>query len=68
MEIDKETQERILKTAKKAAYSSRYLRSVDTQKKKDALLKIADNIDKKTEDIIFRNSIDVEAAKEDGLK
>jgi len=64
---ERERKERIFEIAKKAVIASRKLRQLNKQQKKEALYKVADQLDKKAEDIKFRNEIDVEAAKEDGL-
>ncbi|MGM0441329.1 MAG: glutamate-5-semialdehyde dehydrogenase [Elusimicrobiota bacterium] len=65
---EQKKKEKIFNLAKDAAIASRSLRTVSTEAKRDALEKIADVIDKKAEDILFRNDIDVEAAKEDDLE
>lgn len=64
---EREKQKKIFDIAGKAVVSSRTLRQATTQQKRDALNKIADFLDEKTEEIKFRNEIDVEAAREDNL-
>jgi glutamate-5-semialdehyde dehydrogenase len=62
-----EKQQNIVSMANLAVEASRKLRVIPTEKKREALKKIADVLDAKAEDIKFRNEIDVEAAKQDGL-
>ncbi len=64
-QVDKK--EKIFNLAKNAAIASRSLRTVSTEAKREALEKIAGLIAKKADDILFRNEIDVEAAREDNL-
>ncbi len=64
---NKDKQEKIFSIAVKAVKASRKLREVGTDEKRKALNTIADLLDKKADDIKFRNEIDVEAARQDGL-
>lgn len=64
---EKAKQQKILGIAKSAVDASRKLRDVSTEQKRSALISIADLLDKKADDIKFRNEIDVEAAQEDNL-
>jgi glutamate-5-semialdehyde dehydrogenase len=64
---DQNKQKDIFDIARRAVMASRKLRDISTEGKRTALLKIADLLDAKAEDIKFRNEIDVEAAKEDNL-
>ena len=59
--------EKIFEIAKRAVIASRRLRQVSTQKKNEALEKIADFLDEKADEIKFKNEIDVEAARVDNL-
>ncbi len=62
-----EKKEKIFEVAKNAVISSRQMRKAGSSQKKDALVKIAELLESKADDIKFRNEIDVEAAREDGL-
>ncbi|MBN2407500.1 MAG: glutamate-5-semialdehyde dehydrogenase [Elusimicrobia bacterium] len=64
---EKIKQKKIFDIASRAVLASRELRIISSDSKKNALIKIAELIDQKSEDIQFRNEIDVEAAKEDNL-
>ncbi len=64
---EKDKKEKIFNIAVKAVKASRKLRESGTDEKRKALNAIADLLDKKADDIKFRNEIDVEAAREDGL-
>ena len=63
----REKQEKIFNVGLKALRASRKLREISSEDKRKALNKIADLLESKIEDIKFRNEIDVEAAREDGL-
>ncbi len=63
----REKQEMVFNIALNALKAGRRLREVSSADKVDALKKIADILEEKSEDIRFRNEIDVEAAKQDGL-
>lgn len=65
--IDNEKQQNIINLVKNAVIASRALRKISTEQKRKALMRIAEILDEKAEDIMFRNEIDLEAAKEDGL-
>ena len=59
--------EKIFEIVKRSVIASRILRQVSTQKKNEALRKIADFLDEKAGEIKFKNEIDVEAARVDNL-
>ncbi|MGM0567804.1 MAG: glutamate-5-semialdehyde dehydrogenase [Elusimicrobiota bacterium] len=63
----REKQEEIFNMGLKALRASRKLREISSEDKRKALNKIADLLESKIDDIKFRNEIDVEAAREDGL-
>lgn len=62
-----ELQKNVFNIAKNAVNASRRMTAVDSAHKRESLIKIADRLDKKADDIKFRNEIDVEAAREDSL-
>ncbi len=62
-----EKQQKVFDIARRSVIASRELRKVSTEQKKDALNRIADILEKKADDIKFKNEIDVEAAREDNL-
>ncbi len=53
--------------ARRALIASREIATLESDEKNQALYKIADYLDEKGEEIIFRNGIDVEAATKAGL-
>ncbi len=64
---EQEKKQKVFNIARNAVVASRKLRSIPTSKKKEALIRVADILDKKADDIKFRNEIDIEAAREDNL-
>lgn len=67
MSSEKNRKEMVFEVAKRAVLAARAMTRVSAGEKNRALNKVADFLDEKSEDIIFRNGIDVEAAREDSL-
>lgn len=64
---EQEKKQKVFSIARNAVVAGRKLKEISTDKKKEALIKVADLLDKKADDIKFRNEIDIEAAREDNL-
>ncbi len=66
-EHKKELQKQVFDIAKNAVNASRLMSGIESAHKRETLIKIADRLDKKSDDIKFKNEIDMEAAREDSL-
>jgi glutamate-5-semialdehyde dehydrogenase len=62
-----ELKDQVLQQALRAKAASRPLAGTTTEQRNEALRQIAEVLLKKTDDIIFKNDIDVEAARQAGL-
>ncbi|MEA3506134.1 MAG: glutamate-5-semialdehyde dehydrogenase [Elusimicrobiota bacterium] len=62
-----ELQKNVFNIAKNAVAASRRMAAIDSAHKRETLIKIGGRLDKKADDIKFRNEIDVEAARQDNL-
>ncbi|MDA3792218.1 MAG: glutamate-5-semialdehyde dehydrogenase [Elusimicrobia bacterium] len=64
---EKELQKQVFGIAENAVKASRRMAGIDSAYKRETLMKIADRLDKKADDIKFRNEIDLDAAREDSI-